>query len=73
MLVFTCLHEIFVCNLSLSVIISQAWLLFLYTGLALRENILRVNGSDIRPWYSLQTLFNPGFLIVYILVILVKQ
>lgn len=28
----------------------QAWLLFLYTGLALRENILRVNGSDIRPW-----------------------
>ncbi|OIW06849.1 hypothetical protein TanjilG_18231 [Lupinus angustifolius] len=27
----------------------QAWLLFLYTGLALRENILRVNGSDIRP------------------------
>ncbi|CAN6585702.1 hypothetical protein ACFX13_015354 [Malus domestica] len=29
----------------------QAWLLFLYTGLALRENILRVNGSDIRPWW----------------------
>ncbi|KAJ6417516.1 hypothetical protein OIU84_003274 [Salix udensis] len=28
----------------------QAWLLFLYTGLALRENILRANGSDIRPW-----------------------
>ncbi|TYG42789.1 hypothetical protein ES288_D12G285500v1 [Gossypium darwinii] len=28
----------------------QAWLLFLYTGLALRENILRSNGSDIRPW-----------------------
>ncbi|KAH9718783.1 TMPIT-like protein [Citrus sinensis] len=27
----------------------QAWLLFLYTGLALRENILRINGSDIRP------------------------
>jgi len=25
-------------------------LLFLYTTLALRENILRVNGSDIRPW-----------------------
>lgn len=31
--------------------IYQAWLLFLYTGLALRENILRVNGSDIRPWW----------------------
>ncbi|CAN0840746.1 Transmembrane protein 120 homolog [Linum grandiflorum] len=29
----------------------QSWLLFLYTGLALRENILRVNGSDIRPWW----------------------
>ncbi|KAJ7956586.1 Transmembrane protein [Quillaja saponaria] len=29
----------------------QAWLLFLYSGLALRENILRVNGSDIRPWW----------------------
>ncbi|XP_028125576.1 transmembrane protein 120 homolog [Camellia sinensis] len=28
-----------------------AWLLILYTGLALRENILRVNGSDIRPWW----------------------
>lgn len=54
-LVFTCLYdEIFVSNLSLSIIIChhQAWLLFLYTGLALRENILRVNGSDIRPWYS---------------------
>ncbi|KAK8692779.1 hypothetical protein V6N13_070386 [Hibiscus sabdariffa] len=29
----------------------QAWLLFLYTGLAMRENILRANGSDIRPWW----------------------
>ncbi|KAA3460005.1 transmembrane protein 120-like protein [Gossypium australe] len=29
----------------------QAWLLFLYTGLALRENILWSNGSDIRPWW----------------------
>ncbi|KAK4803843.1 hypothetical protein SAY86_003660 [Trapa natans] len=29
----------------------EGWLLFLYTGLALRENILRVNGSDIRPWW----------------------
>ncbi|XP_022738308.1 transmembrane protein 120 homolog [Durio zibethinus] len=29
----------------------EAWLLFLYTGLALRENILRANGSDIRPWW----------------------
>ncbi|XP_019090671.1 PREDICTED: transmembrane protein 120 homolog isoform X2 [Camelina sativa] len=29
----------------------EAWLLFLYAGLAMRENILRVNGSDIRPWW----------------------
>ncbi|XP_022722453.1 transmembrane protein 120 homolog [Durio zibethinus] len=29
----------------------QAWLLFLYTGLALRENILGANGSDIRSWW----------------------
>ncbi|KAA3475922.1 transmembrane protein 120-like protein isoform X1 [Gossypium australe] len=29
----------------------EAWLLFLYTGLAMRENILRANGSDIRPWW----------------------
>ncbi|KHG13751.1 Transmembrane protein [Gossypium arboreum] len=29
----------------------EAWLLFLNTGLALRENILRANGSDIRPWW----------------------
>jgi len=29
----------------------EAWLLFLYAGLAMRENILRANGSDIRPWW----------------------
>lgn len=29
----------------------QAWLLYFYTSLALRENILRINGSDIRPWW----------------------
>ncbi|KAI3764946.1 hypothetical protein L2E82_14964 [Cichorium intybus] len=39
------------CFPALPVQIYQAWLLFLYTGLALRENILRVNGSDIRPWW----------------------
>lgn len=31
--------------------IYQAWLLVFYTSLALRENILRINGSDIRPWW----------------------
>ncbi|KAI7740883.1 hypothetical protein M8C21_021983, partial [Ambrosia artemisiifolia] len=39
------------CFPALPVQIYQAWLLFLYTALALRENILRVNGSDIRPWW----------------------
>ncbi|XP_025809056.1 transmembrane protein 120 homolog isoform X2 [Panicum hallii] len=29
----------------------MAWLLFLYTSFALRENVLIVNGSDIRPWW----------------------
>lgn len=29
----------------------QIWLLYYYITLALRENILRVNGSTIRPWW----------------------
>ncbi|KAJ3692628.1 hypothetical protein LUZ60_011723 [Juncus effusus] len=39
------------CFPALPVQFYQAWLLFLYTNLALRENILRINGSDIRPWW----------------------
>ncbi|XP_021851425.1 uncharacterized protein [Spinacia oleracea] len=39
------------CMPAFPVQLYQAWLLFLYTGLALRENVLRVNGSDIRPWW----------------------
>ncbi|CAL9106381.1 unnamed protein product [Musa textilis] len=39
------------CLPALPVQLYQAWLLYLYTTLALRENILRVNGSDIRPWW----------------------
>ncbi|KAH8959400.1 hypothetical protein BDL97_06G076200 [Sphagnum fallax] len=39
------------CFPALPVQIYQSWLLFFYTSLALRENILRVNGSDIRPWW----------------------
>ncbi|KAK6926131.1 Ion channel TACAN/TMEM120B [Dillenia turbinata] len=39
------------CLPALPVQLYQAWLLYLYTGLALRENILKVNGSDIRPWW----------------------
>nr|CAB3482160.1 unnamed protein product [Digitaria exilis] len=41
------------CFPALPVQLYQSWLLFLYTTLALRENILRVNGSDIRPWWIL--------------------
>ncbi|KAL6857023.1 hypothetical protein ACP4OV_018405 [Aristida adscensionis] len=41
------------CFPALPVQLYQAWLLFLYTTLALRENILRVNGSDIRSWWIL--------------------
>ncbi|KAH9560190.1 hypothetical protein CY35_06G093900 [Sphagnum magellanicum] len=39
------------CFPALPVQVYQSWLLFFYTSLALRENILRVNGSDIRPWW----------------------
>ncbi|KAK3155800.1 hypothetical protein QOZ80_2AG0098820 [Eleusine coracana subsp. coracana] len=39
------------CLPALAVQIYQAWLLFLYTSFALRENVLIVNGSDIRPWW----------------------
>ncbi|XP_075486016.1 uncharacterized protein LOC142525586 isoform X1 [Primulina tabacum] len=39
------------CLPALPVQLYQAWLLYLYTGLTLRENILRVNGSGIRPWW----------------------
>ncbi|CAI7765142.1 unnamed protein product, partial [Closterium sp. NIES-53] len=38
------------CLPGLVVHVYQAWLLLFYTSLALRENILRINGSDIRPW-----------------------
>uniref|UniRef100_A0A7N0UIL8 TMPIT-like protein n=1 Tax=Kalanchoe fedtschenkoi TaxID=63787 RepID=A0A7N0UIL8_KALFE len=39
------------CMPAFPVQLYQAWLLFLYTGLGMRENILRVNGSDIRSWW----------------------
>lgn len=38
------------CLPGLLVTAYSAWLLFFYTSLALRENILKINGSDIRPW-----------------------
>ncbi|KAJ7545242.1 hypothetical protein O6H91_09G112100 [Diphasiastrum complanatum] len=39
------------CLPSLPIQLYEVWLLFFYTSLALRENVLRVNGSDIRPWW----------------------
>ncbi|GFZ15993.1 TMPIT-like protein [Actinidia rufa] len=47
------------CLPALPVQLYQAWLLFLYIGLALRENILRVNGSGIRPWSGKAFTFDP--------------
>jgi hypothetical protein len=32
-------------------ILHQLWLLYFYASLALRENILLVNGSNIQPWW----------------------
>uniref|UniRef100_A0A453GFX6 Uncharacterized protein n=2 Tax=Aegilops tauschii subsp. strangulata TaxID=200361 RepID=A0A453GFX6_AEGTS len=39
------------CLPALTVQVYQAWLLFLYTSFALQENVLLVNGRDIRPWW----------------------
>ncbi|CAA3001491.1 transmembrane 120 homolog [Olea europaea subsp. europaea] len=39
------------CLPALPVQLYQVWLLYLYSRLALRENILRVNGSHIWPWW----------------------
>jgi len=36
------------------------WLLYFYTALALRENILRVNGSTIRPWWIKHHYYSAG-------------
>lgn len=32
-------------------ILHQAWMVYLYASLALRENILWVNGSNVQPWW----------------------
>jgi hypothetical protein len=56
------------CFPALPVQIYQSWLLFFYTSLALRENILRVNGSDIRPWLVSHLLVSVAELLPYRLV-----
>ena len=37
----------------------QLWLLYYYTTLALRENILLANGSDILHWWIYHHLVSP--------------
>lgn len=54
------------CLPALPVQLYEAWLLQLYTGLALRENILRVNGSDIRPWWIYHHYFAMGMALISI-------
>eukprot|EP00898_Chlorokybus_atmophyticus_P007067 jgi/Chlat1/7361/Chrsp59S06978 len=39
------------CINSIPVILYQCFLLYFYTALALRENVLAANGSNIRPWW----------------------
>ena len=36
------------------------WLLYFYTALALRENVLRANGSNIRPWWIQHHYYSMG-------------
>eukprot|EP01118_Nematostelium_gracile_P001233 TRINITY_DN11287_c0_g1_i1.p1 TRINITY_DN11287_c0_g1~~TRINITY_DN11287_c0_g1_i1.p1 ORF type:complete len:296 (-),score=62.42 TRINITY_DN11287_c0_g1_i1:9-857(-) len=38
----------------------QTWLLYYYTTLALRENILKVNGSNINQWWIVQHYLSIG-------------
>eukprot|EP00899_Mesostigma_viride_P009006 jgi/Mesvir1/18106/Mv09403-RA.1 len=39
------------CIPSMPIILYQCWLLYFYTSLAIRENILINNGSNIRKWW----------------------
>lgn len=39
-------------------ILTHVWLLYYYTSLSLRENILRVNGSNIRGWWIAHHYFS---------------
>lgn len=38
----------------------RCWLLWFYTCLALRENVLRVNGSNIRKWWIRHHYYSVG-------------
>jgi hypothetical protein len=37
-----------------------SWLLYFYTALGLRENILKANGSNIRPWWIQHHYYSMG-------------
>lgn len=39
-------------------LLFQVWLLYYYVSLSLRENILRVNGSNIKPWWIFHHYFS---------------
>jgi len=41
-------------------ILFQVWLLYYYTTLALRENILKVNGSNIKHWWIIHHYLSIG-------------
>lgn len=43
-------------SLQVGIQILLCWLLYFYTAAALRESVLRMNGSHIRPWCALFTL-----------------
>lgn len=67
------MHELSFCFLSVKALLftnllsllpllrnEQAWLLYYYVTLALRENILNVNGSFIKPWWILHHYVSIG-------------
>jgi len=48
-------------------VLFQVWLLYYYVSLALRENILRVNGSAIMPWWIIHHYFSIILSLVFLL------
>lgn len=47
--------------------LHQLWLLHYYMALAVRENILAVNGSDIQTWWILHHYFSMALAVVTLL------
>ena len=40
-------------NAQVGVQVLLLWMLYFFTGMALRESVLKVNGSAIRPWCAI--------------------